>query len=544
MTDTPDVAGSDLLERPLERRLGELPELVEVDSRRRPAAAVDRRRHVPRVHRLDLGAADLRLLDREPQCGERTFGAVNPHHDRAHRHPFSRPSTDEVWPLRAGSAETRMSQAWPGLCPTRSMSSSATAARSGSSRRPPPTPTIWSAFFAGLSERSLYLRFHGYRAVDREPRRAAPRSRLDQTRGARSVGSTGPASRRIVAVASYVAHRQAAMPRRWRSRSPTREQGRGIGTRLLEQLARTRARERHRALRRRCPGLEPHRARRLRRRRLRGRPRARCGRGRGALPDRCRPSSSRRGSRSATTPAVVASLRPFFEPRSVAVIGASRRRGSIGGELFRNILDGRLRRRRLPRQPARRAGRRRPRVPLGRGDPGPGRPRGHLPPGRAGARRRRGRARARRAGALRDLGRASPRWAPRAASGRSSCSRSSARTARGWSARTASASPSRRHGLNATFAPRALPAGRIGFSSQSGALGLALLEKATERSLGLLVLRLDRQQGRRLVERPARVVGGRRARPISSCSTSSRSATRARSRASLAASRGASRSSR
>ena len=38
--------------------------------------------------------------------------------------------------------------------------------------------------------------------------------------------------------------------------------------------------------------------------------------------------------------AVVASLRPFFEARSVAVIGASSRRGTIGGELFRNILDG------------------------------------------------------------------------------------------------------------------------------------------------------------------------------------------------------------
>ena len=37
--------------------------------------------------------------------------------------------------------------------------------------------------------------------------------------------------------------------------------------------------------------------------------------------------------------AVAASLRPFFEPRSVAVIGASRRRGSIGGELFRNVLE-------------------------------------------------------------------------------------------------------------------------------------------------------------------------------------------------------------
>ena len=36
--------------------------------------------------------------------------------------------------------------------------------------------------------------------------------------------------------------------------------------------------------------------------------------------------------------AVAASLRPFFAPASVAVIGASTRRGSIGGELFRNIL--------------------------------------------------------------------------------------------------------------------------------------------------------------------------------------------------------------
>ena len=37
---------------------------------------------------------------------------------------------------------------------------------------------------------------------------------------------------------------------------------------------------------------------------------------------------------------IVASLRPFFQPRGVVVIGASRRRGSIGGELFRNIIEG------------------------------------------------------------------------------------------------------------------------------------------------------------------------------------------------------------
>jgi acyl-CoA synthetase (NDP forming) len=40
-------------------------------------------------------------------------------------------------------------------------------------------------------------------------------------------------------------------------------------------------------------------------------------------------------------------------------------------------------------------------------------------------------------------------------------------------------------GLNATFAPRAFPTGRIGFSSQSGALGLALLQRAEARGLGV-----------------------------------------------------------
>ena len=37
---------------------------------------------------------------------------------------------------------------------------------------------------------------------------------------------------------------------------------------------------------------------------------------------------------------VVASLQPFFSPRSVAVIGASTRREAIGGIVFRNILSG------------------------------------------------------------------------------------------------------------------------------------------------------------------------------------------------------------
>ena len=49
--------------------------------------------------------------------------------------------------------------------------------------------------------------------------------------------------------------------------------------------------------------------------------------------------------------AVAASLAPFFSPRTVAVVGASSRRGSIGGELFRNILDSNFEGDRLPGQP-------------------------------------------------------------------------------------------------------------------------------------------------------------------------------------------------
>src|SRR5262249_28875024 len=36
--------------------------------------------------------------------------------------------------------------------------------------------------------------------------------------------------------------------------------------------------------------------------------------------------------------AVAASLRAFFTPSTVAVVGATRRRGSIGGQLFRNLV--------------------------------------------------------------------------------------------------------------------------------------------------------------------------------------------------------------
>ena len=97
--------------------------------------------------------------------------------------------------------------------------------------------------------------------------------------------------------------------------------------------------------------------------------------------------------------AVVASLRAFFEPSSVAVVGASPRRGSIGGELFRNVLAADFTGAAYPvnRQAESVAG---VRGYQRGGDPGSGRPRGDLRSGRARPGLRRGRARKRRSRAL------------------------------------------------------------------------------------------------------------------------------------------------
>ena len=65
--------------------------------------------------------------------------------------------------------------------------------------------------------------------------------------------------------------------------------------------------------------------------------------------------------------------------------------------------------------------------------------------------------------------------------------------------------------LNATFAPVAPPAGNVAFLSQSGALGLAVMEQARALRHRPVGFRLDRQQGRRLRQRLPAVLGaGRR----------------------------------
>ena len=182
--------------------------------------------------------------------------------------------------------------------------------------------------------------------------------------------------------------------------------------------------------------------------------------------------------------AVVASLRPFFQPRAVAVVGASARRGTIGGELFRNVLAGEF------------AG---AAYPVNRNAEPVGGVRSYasiaeIPdeidlavlclPGEhvlAAAEE------ALRAG-VRALCVISAGFAELGAEGRArqeqllSLVRAHGARLLGPNCLGIASDAAR---LNATFAAKPIPSGNIGFSSQSGALGLALLEAAAGRDLGL-----------------------------------------------------------
>ena len=351
------------------------------------------------------------------------------------------------------------------------------------------------AFFERLSPESVYRRFHGIPRIT--PRLIAPFLDPDWHETGALVGTLAAAGSalggagtdeggdegagRIVALASYVRLR-AASSAEAAFAVADELQGRGLGTRLLEQLAELAA----------ADGIETFVAE--------------------VLPDNramiavftdagFRTSRHLEGGivevRLDISPtadyrahveqrdhvAVAASLAAFFRPRSVAVLGASSRRGSIGGELFRNILQGDY------------AG---AAYPVNRGgDPVagvkgyasvrdipdpidltvvcvPGQlvldqarealetgcnalvviSAGFAEVGKEGAERQRELLALVRAHGARMIG--------------PNCLGLSSSAVR----------------INATFAPRALPPGPIGFSSQSGALGLALLEAAANRGLG------------------------------------------------------------
>jgi acetyl coenzyme A synthetase (ADP forming)-like protein len=333
-----------------------------------------------------------------------------------------------------------------------------------------------AAFFAELSERCFYLRFHGVRRIDDD----LVRHFLDpdwQDRGV-LVGELGD---RIVAVAEYMRLRDESAAEAAFAVADEL-QGRGIGTRLLERLASLAAEQgierfvaevmpENRAMLGVFEGTGLEVTRELDRGEFEVRfPIAPTERYRARIDER-------------DHLAVTASLRPFFEPKSVAVIGASRRRGSIGGELFRNVLAADF------------TG---AAYPVNRD----GEPVGGVPAYKSVAdvpevvdlaviclpgQHVLDAAEAALVSGVRALCVISSGFAEVGAEGRERQKRL-LELVRAHGGRLVGpnclgiAVP--RLGLNATFGPRPLPPGPIAFSSQSGALGLALLEKASERRLG------------------------------------------------------------
>ena len=186
-------------------------------------------------------------------------------------------------------------------------------------------------FFADLSDRSRYLRFHGFPALG--PKLVEPVIDPDWDDRGALVGSLDG---RTVALANWVRLRDPRIAE-VAFTVDDRFQRRGIGTRLLEQLA-ARAAE---------AGIEEFVAEVLHDNdamiavfRDAGFDVARVADG-GEVEIRfpITPTSTYREQVAARDHvAVRASLEPFFRPSSVAVVGASSRRGNIGGELFRNVL--------------------------------------------------------------------------------------------------------------------------------------------------------------------------------------------------------------
>jgi acetyl coenzyme A synthetase (ADP forming)-like protein len=338
------------------------------------------------------------------------------------------------------------------------------------------TPALLD-FFGGCSDQSIYLRFHGHPTVDTP----LVRQFVDPDWHERG-HLVGELEGRIIALASYV-----------RLRDPSTAevaflvsdayQRRGIGTRLLEQLAERAAQV----------GIERFVAEVLAENRQMlhvfeavGFELARTlESGTVEVEFRIAPTETyldRVDQRDHL--AAVASLRPFFAPASVAVLGASRRPEAIGGQLFRNIISGEFDGVAYP-------------VNL-TGDAVAG-VRGYssvdelpeapdlavvcLPAkhvlGGVEAVLRRG---------TRAICVISAGFAEVGAEGRAlqdellALVRAHGGRLVGPNCLGIAVSAPR---LNATFGPRALPAGPVAFSSQSGALGLALLERANERGIGL-----------------------------------------------------------
>jgi acetyl coenzyme A synthetase (ADP forming)-like protein len=336
-------------------------------------------------------------------------------------------------------------------------------------------------FFRVLSPQSLYLRFHGVPRL--RPQLVERLLEPDWAERGALLGTLAENGREsVVAVAEYARLRDPSLAEAAFAVADA-HQRRGVGTRLVEQLAERAAQhgiERFVAdvmtENRGMLGVFESLGFELTREREGGEVEV-------AFP--IAPTGAFEEQRALRDHvAVTASLRPFFEARTVAVIGASARRGTIGGELFRNVIEGDF------------AG---AAYPVNRdGSPVAGvrayRSTAEIPDAvdlaviAVPAAAVQDAAEEALASGVRALVVITAGFAETGSEGREREERLLA-SVRAHGARLIgpnclglTVAGSR---LNATFGSRTAPPGNIAFSSQSGALGLALLEAATSRGLGL-----------------------------------------------------------
>ena len=353
--------------------------------------------------------------------------------------------------------------------------------RDGSTLRLRPTTPddadLLVRFFAELSPESRYLRFQGAGTIDARTVEPFLHTDFDST-----VSLVGELEGEPVTLATYVRLRDAHRAEVAFAVADTL-QGKGIGTRLLERLAAHASRA---GIDEFVAQVLPQNSAMLRvfgdagfavTRQLEE----------GVVEVKLELEQTE-AYRAATDErdhiAVARSLAPFFTPSSVAVIGASKRRGTIGGELFRNILAGDFSGAAYPVN--------------AKGDPVGGVP-GYASidevPGTVD---------------LAVICVPGPAVLDAAASALESGVKALCVISAGFAEVGAEGAQrqeellalARTHGarligpnclgiassvcrMNATFAGRAFPPGRAAFSSQSGALGIALLEQAESRGLGL-----------------------------------------------------------
>jgi acetyl coenzyme A synthetase (ADP forming)-like protein len=203
------------------------------------------------------------------------------------------------------------------------------------------------------------------------------------------------------------------------------------------------------------------------------------------FPTELTPAALARYERREQT-AAVAALRSILAPRSVAVIGASRRRGTVGGELFHNLLAGGFQGPVYPVNPTAEVVQSVLAYPSVLDVPGPVDLAVVAVPAEAVVdEARRCAAKGVRALVVISAGFAEtgPEGAERQAALLRVCREAGMRLVGPNCLGVINTDPA--VGLHATFGPVQPVRGRVGFLSQSGALGLAIVDHANARGLGL-----------------------------------------------------------